>query len=85
MTKAENADKLEKKRDRNRDAARKCRQKKLERLDQLANQVHLLSEQNKLKQAELELIRNDISFLIFQIDQHNLISGCDLKNVQKLD
>jgi len=59
----------------------KTKKKKLERLDQLANQVHLLSEQNKLKQAELELIRNDISFLIFQIDQHNLISGCDLKNV----
>ena len=63
-------DKLETKRDKNRDAARKCRQKKLEKVAHLAGQVKSLADLNKLHLTELDKIRNEITFLKFQFDQH---------------
>lgn len=64
-------EKIDKKRDKNRDAARKCRLKKLERIANLELQCKTLVEANKQKKRELELLQEEIDLLKYNLDQNN--------------
>lgn len=64
-------EKLSKKRDKNRDAARKCRLKKLERIANLEKQVNELKESNQYDSNYLIRLNEEIKLLASKIDQYN--------------
>lgn len=70
-------DKIEKKRLRNRIAAQKCRQRKLQRISELEVKVHELNVENKKLEDEGSLLRNQLNELKHTLDQHSK-AGCVL-------
>lgn len=71
--------KLEKKRERNREAARKCRTRKLEKIASLEIQVKNLTETNELEKAKTDKLREEINVIRMKLEQHKRIHNCDLK------
>ena len=71
--------KLEKKRERNREAARKCRTRKLEKIATLEIQVKNLTETNEAEKAKTDKLREDINKIRLELEQHKKIHNCDLK------
>jgi len=72
--------KLEKKRERNRIAASKCRQRKLERISDLESQVAQLKEENDNFKRLSDRLNTDIRQLKNQIDSH-LRRGCHVEGI----
>jgi hypothetical protein len=75
--------KLEKKRERNREAARKCRTRKLEKIAQLELQVKNLIESNNLERAKTNTLNDEIVNLRKKLEAHQKIHNCNL-NVNSL-
>jgi len=71
--------KLEKKRERNREAARKCRTRKLEKIATLEIQVKNLTETNEAEKAKTDKLREEINIIRVKLEQHKKIHNCDLK------
>lgn len=69
--------KLERKRQRNRVAASKCRKKKLERISKLEDKVKILRGENVELNAIKKSIREHISQLKQQV-MHHANSGCNM-------
>lgn len=67
--------KLERKRERNRAAATKCRRRKLERISLLQNQVDEISQQNELLRSRLLLFADDVCRLRRIFENHRT-NGC---------
>lgn len=72
--------KLEKKRERNRIAASKCRQRKLERISDLESQVAQLKGDNDTLSRLSDRLNTDIRQLKNQIDSH-LRRGCRVEGI----
>jgi len=71
--------KLEKKRERNREAARKCRTRKLEKIASLEIQVKNLTETNEMERAKTDKLREEINTIRLKLEQHKKVHNCDLK------
>ena len=71
--------KLEKKRERNREAARKCRTRKLEKIASLEIQVKNLTETNEMERAKTDKLREEINVIRLKLEQHKKVHNCDLK------
>lgn len=71
--------KLEKKRERNREAARKCRTRKLEKIATLEIQVKNLTETNEMEKAKTDKLREEINTIRLKLEQHKKVHNCDLK------
>lgn len=71
--------KLEKKRERNREAARKCRTRKLEKIATLELQVKNLTETNELQKAKTKALTDEINQLKLKFESHQKQHNCDLK------
>lgn len=71
--------KLEKKRERNREAARKCRTRKLEKIATLEIQVKNLTETNEQEKAKTDKLREEINIIRLKLEQHKKVHNCDLK------
>ncbi|CAF0773922.1 unnamed protein product [Didymodactylos carnosus] len=69
--------KREKKRERNRQAAQKCRTRKLTRIAELQKRVNELQDNNKQLNDTAEKLRQEISKLERQLSDHQT-SGCNL-------
>jgi len=76
--------KLERKRSRNRVAARKCRMRKLERISRLEDRVADLKGQNTDLQASANKLRDQVCQLKQQIMEH-VNSGCQVMLSQNLN
>lgn len=72
--------KLEKKRERNREAAQKCRQRKLEKIAELQKEVQGLSQDNDSISSESAKLRKEIENLQRIVDEHKKSFGCELKS-----
>jgi hypothetical protein len=70
---------LEKKRERNREAARKCRTRKLEKIATLETQVDDLMRQNQAERDKTKKLRDEIEILKKKIEEHQKIYNCDIK------
>jgi len=70
--------KLEKKRERNRIAATKCRMRKMERISQLDGQVAELQMENQRLGAEGHQLRQEVDRLRARLDQHLASGECRL-------
>lgn len=70
--------KVERKRERNRLAAAKCRQRKLERISQLEERVKELKDQNTALSETANHLRDDLSGLRQELLAH-LTSGCNIE------
>lgn len=73
------AAKIEKKRERNREAARKCRTRKLEKIAELEKQVNTLKESNNAQEAKIRTLREEIQQLHVKFESHQRLHNCDLK------
>ncbi|XP_023345765.1 transcription factor AP-1 [Eurytemora carolleeae] len=71
--------KLERKRERNRIAASKCRMRKLERIAQLDEEVRRLKAEKEELGEIAERLRSDLKKLQSQL-QHHVENGCNLQN-----
>jgi len=71
--------KIEIKRERNREAARKCRTRKLEKIAHLEIQVKNLSAANELERAKNESLAEEIAKIRQKLDMHKKVYNCDLK------
>ena len=71
--------KLEKKRERNREAARKCRTRKLEKIAVLEIQVKNLTDANKLEKSKTDSLRDEINEFKQKLEMHKKMHNCDLK------
>ena len=71
--------KLEKKRERNRIAASKCRQRKLEKIQVLEEQVFNLKKENEQLRRSYERLRESLEKSNAQIDFHRR-NGCSIDN-----
>jgi predicted nucleic acid-binding Zn-ribbon protein len=69
--------KKEKKRERNRQAAQKCRTRKLTRIAELQKRVNELQDNNKHLSSTAERLKNDIGKLERQLQEHQT-QGCTL-------
>ncbi|CAF0794955.1 unnamed protein product [Rotaria sp. Silwood1] len=69
--------KKEKKRERNRQAAQKCRTRKLTRIAELQKRVNELQEKNKDLSSTADRLKTDITRLERQLQEHQL-QGCTL-------
>lgn len=69
--------KLERKRARNRAAASKCRQRKLERIQELEGHVQQERQRNAQLQSAIEKAQHDLQQLRATIDDHRH-AGCSL-------
>ena len=70
--------KVEKKRERNREAARKCRTRKLEKIAELTLQVKELTNSNEIERAKTLKLSQEIEELKQKMRQHKNAHGCDL-------
>lgn len=61
---------LEQKRARNRDAARRCRERKIRLIETLEKKVSQLSETNRQLKMELEQTQNEVDCLRQFVEQH---------------
>jgi len=73
--------KIEIKRERNREAARKCRTRKLEKIAQLEIQVKNLSAANEMERAKNETLAEEISKIRQKLEVHKKVHNCDLKMI----
>jgi hypothetical protein len=73
-------DKAELKRKRNREAARKCRTRKLEKIATLENKVQELTDKNQTILEESNKISKEIESLKAKLNEHRESHGCDLPN-----
>ena len=73
--------KIEKKRERNREAARKCRTRKLEKIATLEQQVKELNAKNVKITDESNLLKEEINNLKQRLQQHKQIHGCELTSI----
>lgn len=71
--------KLENKRKRNREAARKCRERKLQKIADLEKQVNALRESNNAQETRIRTLKEEISQLHVKFENHQKIHHCDLK------
>ena len=69
----------EKKRERNRQAAQKCRTRKLKRIDELQKRVNDLQDKNKDLSGVADSLKSDIVRLERQLQDHHT-QGCTLMN-----
>ena len=70
--------KLEKKRERNREAARKCRTRKLEKIATLEQQVKNLVETNKQEEAKSRSLNDEIINLRKKLEAHQKLHNCNI-------
>lgn len=70
--------KLEKKRERNREAARKCRTRKLEKIEQLQQQVQTLTDSNKQERAKNMALSEELNKIRQKLENHQKLHNCDL-------
>jgi hypothetical protein len=70
--------KLEKKRERNREAARKCRTRKLEKIATLELQVKNLIESNNLERAKTNTLNDELVNLRKKLEAHQKLHNCNL-------
>ena len=70
---------MEKKRERNRIAASKCRQRKLEKIQVLEEQVFNLKKENEQLRRSYERLRESLEKSNAQIDFHRR-NGCSIDN-----
>ncbi|XP_055354188.1 transcription factor Jun-like, partial [Paramacrobiotus metropolitanus] len=75
--------KVERKRERNRLAAAKCRQRKIQRISELEDKVRELKDQNSLLSNTADTLRNDLSILRQELLMH-MTSGCSIEMSQNL-
>lgn len=73
--------KLEKKRERNRIAAQKCRTRKLEKIEGLEKQVKTLTEANEQQRIKSRQLLDEINQLKRKLELHQQQHHCDLKVV----
>jgi hypothetical protein len=73
--------KIEKKRERNREAARKCRTRKLEKIAVLEEQVKQLNAKNTQITDESKSLKEEISTLKQRLQQHKQVHGCELTSI----
>lgn len=69
--------KLERKRQRNRLAASKCRSRKLERISKLEDKVKLLKSENADLASVINQMKEKVSLLKFEVMEHNK-AGCPI-------
>ena len=70
--------KLEKKRERNREAARKCRTRKLEKIATLELQVKNLIDSNNLERAKTNTLNDELVSLRKKLEAHQKLHNCNL-------
>jgi transcription factor AP-1 len=70
--------KLEKKRERNREAARKCRTRKLEKIEQLQQKVQELTDTNKQERAKNMALSEELNKIRQKLENHQKLNNCDL-------
>ena len=73
--------KIEKKRERNRLAAQKCRTRKLEKIESLEKQVKTLTEANEAQRSKSRQLIEEIQQLKQKFEMHAKMHNCDLKVV----
>ncbi len=71
--------KIEKKRERNRLAAQKCRTRKLEKIETLEKQVKTLTEANESQRIKSRQLLEEINQLKQKFEMHQKLHNCDLK------
>lgn len=71
--------KLEKKRERNREAARKCRTRKLEKIAELEQQVKVLNDASDAQRSKIRSLQAEIQELHVKFEAHQKMNNCDLK------
>ncbi len=71
--------KIEKKRERNREAARKCRTRKLEKIALLEKEVQRLTESNELERMRTSSLRDEVNKIRKKLEEHQKSNQCDLK------
>lgn len=71
--------KQEIKRARNREAARKCRTRKLEKIANLEIQVKKLSNENDMEKAKNDRLAEEINEIRQRLEMHQKMHNCDLK------
>lgn len=71
--------KLEKKRERNREAARKCRTRKLEKIATLEAQVKSLTDSNEKQRSTNRALLDEINEIKKKLASHQKLHNCDLK------
>ena len=71
--------KLEKKRERNREAARKCRTRKLEKIAELEQQVKVLNDASDAQRSKIRALQAEIQELHIKFEAHQKMNNCDLK------
>jgi hypothetical protein len=76
---AQSSVKQEIKRARNREAARKCRTRKLEKIANLEIQVKKLSTENEIEKAKNDRLADEINEIRQRLEMHQKIHNCDLK------
>lgn len=70
--------KLEKKRERNREAARKCRTRKLEKIAKLELEVKILIDTNNQERAKTNSLNDEIAGLRKKMEAHQKLHNCNL-------
>ena len=73
--------KIEIKRERNREAARKCRTRKLEKIASLEKQVETLTSENNKEKIKNESLLEEIKKIRQKIEMHKKAHQCDLKMI----
>ena len=71
--------KLEKKRERNREAARKCRTRKLEKIAELEQQVKVLNDASDAQRSKIRALQAEIQELHIKFEAHQKMNNWDLK------
>ncbi len=72
--------KIEKKRERNREAARKCRTRKLEKIAALEQEVQRLTESNEMERMKTSSLREEVNKIRKKLEEHQKMNQCDLKS-----
>ena len=73
---------LEKKRERNREAAQKCRQRKLEKIAALEAEVSNLRNENQIISDSSIKLKAEIESLMSLIKEHQHNFGCELSEIE---
>ncbi|CAF0754218.1 unnamed protein product [Brachionus calyciflorus] len=71
--------KLEKKRERNREAARKCRTRKLQKIADLEQKVKILTDSNNEQKNKNKALMDEINEIKLKLQTHQKAHNCDLK------
>lgn len=75
--------KLDRKRARNRMAASKCRQRKIEKINELENQVRICKNEKLLLQNQIQSLKQEVNNLKETINRHRS-SGCSINMTLKI-